>query len=116
MADFLNNGGTISWGIIPTDSESLASETPESLASLLLGYWEVVSRNTGLATNQIAKQALIAPARCILKNIGRVGAQDDTTNRKTRDDPDLTVEERIVQEAFDYLIRVSTILKNRFDF
>lgn len=116
VADFLNNGGTISWGIVPTNSESLGSETPESLAGLLLGYWEVVSQNTGLATSQIARQALIAPARCILKNIGRVGAQDDTTNRKTKDNPGLTVEERIVEEAFDYLIRVSTILKSRFDF
>ena len=93
VADFLSRGGIISWGIVPTDSESLTKETPETLAGLLSGYWEVVSLNTGLSAKQIAEQALIAPARCCLKNMGRVGASDDTVACETRGSPGLTVED-----------------------
>ena len=61
VADFLKSGGIISWGIVPTDSENLAKETPETLAELLSSYWEVVSQNAGLAMKQIAEQALLQP-------------------------------------------------------
>ena len=115
VADFLNNAGIISWGIIPTDSTSLNNETPETLAGQLEGYWEAVSFHTGLPKQQIAEQALIAPARCCLKNTGRVGAQDDMKTREIEANPDLTVEEQIVERAFDYLKIVSQILKNRFN-
>jgi len=114
VADFLNNAGIITWGIIPTDSTSLHNETPQTLAAKLEGYWEEVSLNTSLPEQQIARQALIAPARCCLKNTGRVGAQDDEKARETKAGPDLTVEEQIVEKAFDYLKTVSQILKNRF--
>jgi hypothetical protein len=114
VADFLSNGGVISWGIVPTDSESLTKETPETLASLLLGYWEVVSLNTGLSANQIAGQALLAPARCCLKNIGRVGASNDAKAGETRGSPDLTIEELLVEKAFAYLGTLSKILKDNF--
>ena len=115
VADFLRSGGTISWGIVPTDSESLSKETPETLAELLSGYWEVVSRNTGISAKEIAEQALIAPARCCLKNVGRVGASNDTLTCETRGSPNLTVEEQLVERAFDYLKTLSEILKNSFD-
>ncbi|MBI2329551.1 MAG: hypothetical protein HYU85_07980 [Chloroflexi bacterium] len=115
VADFLRSGGIISWGIVPTDSENLAKETPATLARLLSGYWEVVSRNTGLAAKQIAEQALIAPARCCLKNIGRVGASNDSAVCETKGSPDLTIEEELVEKAFVYLGALSGILKNKFD-
>ncbi|MFC2072960.1 hypothetical protein ACFLUU_09765 [Chloroflexota bacterium] len=115
VADFLSSGGIICWGIVPTDSESLAEETPETLAGLLSSYWEVVSLNTGLSTRQIAEQALIAPARCCLKNIGRVGASDDTAAGEIGGSPGLTVEERLVERAFAYLGALSEILKNKFN-
>jgi len=115
VADFLRSAGIISWGIVPTDSESLTKETPETLASLLSSYWEVVSLNTGLSAKQIAEQALIAPARCCLKNVGRVGASDDAAAREIGGSPDLTVEEQLVEKAFAYLGALSEILKNRFD-
>ena len=115
VADFLRSGGIISWGIVPTDSESLAKETPETLARLLSSYWEVVSLNTDLSAKQIAEQALIAPARCCLKNVGRVGASNNTTTCEARGSPDLTVEERLVAKAFGYLKELSEILKDKFD-
>jgi len=114
VADFLRSGGIISWGIVPTDSENLDKETPETLAGLLSGYWEVVSQNTGLSVKEIAGQALIAPARCCLKNVGRVGASDDQVFCETRESPNLTVEEQLVGRAFAYLKTLSEILKDRF--
>ncbi len=115
VADFLRSGGIISWGIVPTDSKNLAKETPETLARLLSSYWEVVSLNTGLPVKQIADQALIAPARCCLKNVGQVGASDDMTASETRGSPNLTIEERLVEKAFNYLKTLSEILKDKFD-
>ncbi len=114
VADFLRSGGIISWGIVPTNSESLTNETPEELARLLLSYWEVVSLNTGLSAKQIAEQALIAPARCCLKNVGQVGASDDTATGEIGGRSDLTVEEQLVEKAFVYLRALSEILKDKF--
>jgi len=114
-ADFLKSGGIISWGIVPTDSESLTKETPETLARLLSSYWEVISQNTGLSAKQIAEQALIAPARCCLKNVGRVGASNDAAAYETKGSPNSTIEERLVERTFGYLGALSEILKNKFD-
>jgi len=109
------NRKLLSWGIVPTDSESLSKETPERLASLLSSYWEVVAVNTGLSAKAIAEQALIAPARCCLKNIGQIGANDDTVARETRRSSKLTVEERLVETAFAYLRTLPEILKHKFN-
>ncbi len=110
VARFVRNGGVIAWGIVPTDSTNLGKETPESLAKRLLDYWEVVSGNTGLSIKQIAEQALIAPARCCLKNIGQVGVGNDATIRPVTD---LTTEEQLVEKAFGYLSIFSNIVKNK---
>ncbi len=115
VAEFLKSGRVISWGIVPTDSSSLSKETPETLAKLLLSYWEVVSLNAGLPAKQIAEQALIAPARCCLKNIGQVDASDDTKAYENGGGFNLTVEERLVEKAFAYLRALSEILKEKFD-
>jgi len=116
VAEFIRNGSVVSWGIVPTDSTSLTQETPDSLASRLISYWEAVSQNTSLSLKQIAGQALLAPARCCLKNIGQVGAIDDASGTKTRGKPDLTIEENLVETAFDYLGKLSEILKDKFGF
>jgi hypothetical protein len=115
VADFLKNGGIISWGIVPTDLRSLSEETPEKLAKLLLDYWKVVALNTDLSAKLIAEQALIAPARCCLKNAGQVGASNDIAASKNKANPNLTVEERLVEGAFAYLKTLSEILRDKFD-
>ncbi len=115
VAAFLGRGGIICWGIVPTDSESLFKETPETLAVLLSDYWDVVSMNAGLPADQIAAQALLAPARCCLKNIGRVGASNDLAACDAGEGRDLTQEERLVEKAFSYLKALSEILKGKFD-
>jgi len=114
VAEFLKGGGIITWGIIPTDSESLSRETPETLAGMLSGYWEVVSQHTGIEPGQIAKQALIAPARCCLKNIGQVGAADEARGQRVEASQDSSIEERLVERAFTYLGLISSILREKY--
>jgi len=111
VAEFIKNGGIISWGIIPTESTVLATQTPETLAAILSDYWEVISENTGLSLNQIARQALVAPARCCLSDIGQVS----TTAKKVSECPVSSIEERLVEKAFAFLPELSQILKNKYD-
>ena len=61
----------------------------------------------------IGGQALLAPARCCLKNIGQVGASDDIKPDKVVE-VDLSVEEVLVEKAFGYLKEISEILRNEF--
>ncbi|MFC2034495.1 hypothetical protein ACFLTT_03760, partial [Chloroflexota bacterium] len=63
----------------------------------------------------IAEQSLIAPARCCLKNVGQVGANDDSDTSKTVSSSNLTVEENLVEQAFAYLKELSEILKDKFN-
>jgi len=86
----------------------------QSLTDLLIEYWNVISDNTGLSLKAIASQALLAPARCCLKNIGQVGASDDVRPDKV-EEVDLSVEEILVEKAFKYLKDISEILKNEFN-
>jgi len=114
VAQFLRAGGVICWGIVPTDSDSLSKETPETLARQLAGYWEVVSQNTGLAPKQIAEQALVAPARCCLKNIGQVGAADDIVGQTAEGCRVSVIEEALVEKAFAFLPELSQILRDKY--
>ena len=113
IRDFLKGGGVISWGIVPTDGSSLAGETPESLAGRLLGYWRVVAGNTDMSVEQIAERAIIAPARCCLKNVGQVGATNEQVSVGASACP-LRPEEQLVETAFNYLKAISGILREKF--
>jgi len=110
VAEFIKKGGIISWGIVPTESTVLATQTPERLAAILAGYWEVVSQTTGLSLNQIATQALVAPARCCLSDIG----QSSTADKKAGECQVSSSEERIVEKAFAFLPELSQILRHRY--
>ena len=105
VSEFINKGGIISWGIVPTDHKALETQTPEKLASLLSSYWEVISENTDLSLAQIADQALVAPARCCLVDI----TIDSIERTKTSD-----MEERIVEKAFSFLRELSQILRRQY--
>lgn len=115
VAQFLRGGGIICWGIVPTDSDNLGKETPQTLARRLLGYWEVVAKNTGLPARQIAEQALVAPARCCLKNVGQVGAADELACQITGKERGSGIEEALVEKAFAFLPEVSQMLRERYD-
>ena len=113
-AKFLKNGGVISWGIVPTESSVLAKETPETLAKLLIDYWEVISENTDLSLKQIAEQALVAPARCCIRDLGQYNVAEDTPETEEQGCQPSNIEEKTVGKAFTYLGEISQILKNRY--
>ena len=115
VADFISSGGIISWGIVPTDSLTLDTESPERLIKRLSSYWEVLTQNSELTVEQIAKQSLIAPARCCLKNIGQVGASDEKRPSGNQGIRNMTTEERVVESAFNYLGIISKDLREKFD-
>lgn len=114
VAEFLKTGGVICWGIVPTDSTNLGKETPQTLAQQLSGYWEVVSQNTALTPKQIAAQALVAPARCCLRNIGKVGAVNEVVSQTADKKQISSVEERLVEKAFAFLRELSQILRDKY--
>ena len=105
VAEFIKKGGIISWGIIPTEFKALETQTPEKLASLLSSYWEVISENTDLSLDQIAKQALIAPARCCLVDITIETAERSKT---------YNIEEKMVEKAFSFLRELSHLLQKSY--
>lgn len=108
---FIDKGGIISWGIVPTDSTSLDAESPASLTARLAGYWQKVAGETGGGVSQIARQALIAPARCCLKNTGLVS--EEAAPVQACPVPGST-EERLVERAFDYLREMSHALRRKY--
>jgi len=111
VARFIEKGGIISWGIVPTEAAVLASQTPERLAMILTDYWEVVAHSTGLSVHQIARQALVAPARCMLSDTSQVGTTDE---RASECQAALGSEETIVEKAFGFVSRLSHVLKDRY--
>jgi hypothetical protein len=109
VAEFIDKGGIVSWGIVPTESTVLVTQTPERLAAILSDYWEVISENTGLSLNKIARQALVAPARCCLSDVSQVStASENTSERQVS-----RFEERVVEKAFAFLPELSQILRQR---
>ncbi len=61
LAAFLGRGGTIAWGIVPTDPEALAGETAESLRERLLGLVAKVEA-LGFSREAVLAQSLVTPA------------------------------------------------------
>lgn len=64
---FLDRGGVLVWGIVPTNFEPFGREDPESLAtrleSLWAGLWKV-----GIDRDLLLSQSLLSPATCCLVN------------------------------------------------
>lgn len=114
VADFIKSGGIISWGIVPTNSMAMSRETPEMLAQRTMDYWQVVAENSDISSVQIACQALIAPARCCLKNIEVLSTEKEDCKDETGSCTISSVEEKIVETAFSYVNQVSEILRNKF--
>jgi hypothetical protein len=74
-----------------------------------------VSQETGLATEEIAQQALLAPSRCCLRDLGWLDLPDVACEKSERKQFS-KVEEELVETAFSYLGRLSHILKDRYGF
>lgn len=89
---FLNRGGVLAWGIIPTGFESFQQETPERLEAYLETLWPTVLA-AGIDRDQLLAQSLLAPATCCLINPDR---------------------EKTVTEAYAWLRQMSRHLREKY--
>jgi hypothetical protein len=92
LRDFINRGGVISWGMVPTYTELLEQETAASLAERLEAFWEDLSKR-GVDQASLIRQSLLAPATCNLLN------------------PD---KEKTVERAFEMLRELSALLREKY--
>ncbi|MCA1795304.1 MAG: hypothetical protein ABR534_13335 [Desulfotignum sp.] len=64
---FLDKGGILVWGIVPTGMETFETENLDLLAFRLKTVWKALGKK-GIPLEQILAQSLISPATCCLVN------------------------------------------------
>ena len=64
---FLNKGGILVWGIVPTGFETFSKENINLMAFRLETIWKALDKK-GIPMDQIIEQGLISPATCCLVN------------------------------------------------
>ena len=64
---FLDKGGVIAWGIVPTNFEPFESESIETLTTLLENVWTILGKK-GIEKEYLLSKSLISPATCCLVN------------------------------------------------
>jgi hypothetical protein len=89
---FLEKGGVISWGIVPTGFEFFEKETIDSLVLRLETIWQFLEKK-GVDTSHMLKRSLLSPATCCLVN------------------PD---KEKTVEKAFSIVQKLSGLLRERY--
>jgi hypothetical protein len=89
---FLDRGGVIVWGIVPTGLEVFGREEIPSLIQRLEDVWKTLW-SKGIDRELLISRSMISPATCCLIN------------------PD---KERTVERAFDAVKRVAEALKNKY--
>ncbi|MCJ7773808.1 MAG: hypothetical protein MUP22_11835, partial [Desulfobacterales bacterium] len=89
---FLDKGGVISWGIIPTGFEFFEKETIDSLAERLETIWKFLGKK-GIDISHMLQKSLLSPATCCLVN------------------PD---KEKTVEKAFLAVKQLSSILREKY--
>jgi len=92
IIDFLRRGGTIVWGIVPTNKEPFERETMASLIDLLENTWQKLY-DQGLEREYLLSHSLLSPATCCLVN------------------PD---KEKTVNKAFQVLRELSRHLREKY--
>jgi hypothetical protein len=92
LKEFLERGGIISWGIVPTYTLLLEQETIESLIERLESFWDGLSQR-GVDKRRVLRQSLLAPATCNLMNPDR---------------------EKTVEEAFAVLKELSKRIREKY--
>lgn len=112
ITEYIYQGGIISWGIVPTEISELTHETPRTLLKRILDYWHQISTYSGIPESKIAEQALIAPAKCCIKNL----PANATPSLGRNSHQFIGHEETTVQLAFVYLKEISALLKTKFGF
>ena len=89
---FLDRGGTIVWGIVPTGVEAFEKENFQSLVSQLENVWRVL-RERGIDFDLLLSRSLLSPATCCLVNPDR---------------------ERTVEKAFEQIGEISRRMQEHY--
>ena len=92
ISRFLERGGRIVWGIVPTNFEPFAKGDLKALEERLLAYWRILERE-GIDRHLLFSRSMLSPATCCLVN------------------PDGAV---TVKRAFDSIKALSGSLRERF--
>lgn len=67
IKDYLERGGTLVWGIVPTNFEPFEAEGLNSLAKMMNGLWDNLGRK-GIDREFLLSRSLLSPATCCLIN------------------------------------------------
>jgi hypothetical protein len=89
---FLDRGGVIVWGIVPTGFEAFSKEEIPSLIQHLENVWKILWAK-GVDRAQLIERSMLSPATCCLVN------------------PD---KERTVEQAFATVKQMAEMLKDKF--
>jgi hypothetical protein len=92
LEKFLDRGGVLIWGIVPTNYEPFAKEDIDSLASRLVVWWDTLSQG-GIDRDLLLSRSMLSPATCCLVN------------------PD---KEKTVENAFSLTRELSARLRERY--
>jgi len=64
---FLDRGGTLVWGMVPTNFEPFELENMDSLEARLVEIWDILAKK-GIDKDFLISRSLISPATCCLVN------------------------------------------------
>jgi hypothetical protein len=67
---FLDRGGVLAWGLVPTGIEAFSQESQDHLIAYLESLWPTLLE-AGIDRDQLLAQSLLAPATCCLINPDR---------------------------------------------
>jgi hypothetical protein len=90
---FIEGGGVLVWGIVPTGTEFFEKENVGSLIAQLEGVWQILGKK-GIDIEHLLASSQLSPATCCLVN------------------PD---KERTVEKAFMLINHLSRVLKEKYD-
>ncbi|MEN8247154.1 MAG: hypothetical protein ABFS43_19880 [Thermodesulfobacteriota bacterium] len=89
---FLDNGGVLVWGIVPTGFEEFEKENMNSLTAQLENVWQILAKR-GIDMEQMLSRSMLSPATCCLVN------------------PD---KEKTVEKSFSIVQKLSNILRTKY--
>lgn len=92
IKNFLDRGGVLIWGIVPTNFEPFEKESKDSLEMILENVWSALTKK-GIDRDLLMAQSLISPATCCLVN------------------PD---KEKTVEKAFSQISEFSRRLREKY--
>lgn len=94
IKEFLERGGVLVWGIVPTNVEPFETENSDSLEKRLLEVWDILKKR-GIDLEFLLSRSLLSPATCCLVN------------------PD---GEKTVEKAFQVINSLSRRLRKKYHF